>query len=91
MKSPNNIHRQVNRIIADYLTDDCCQLINDTAKKRLYKVRNIEHRYIFNINKSEGFCKDITFKEALTHDFGGMYNAYISNSKLYPRQIYAGY
>lgn len=57
MKSYINIYQQVNRIIADYLTDDCCQPINNIAKNRIHKVRNIENRYIFNINKSEGFAR----------------------------------
>lgn len=91
MKSYINIYQQVNRIIADYLTDDCCQPVNEVTKNRIHKVRNIENRYIFNINKSEGFCKDITFAEACAHDFGGIYHVYVNESKLYPRMIYAGY
>lgn len=88
MKSYSDIEKQVNRIFVNYLVDEYSQPINETAQQRIYKVRDIQHRYTFNINKSEGFCAGIGWAEAQRVDYGAIYHIYKSASKQYPREIY---
>lgn len=88
-KSYSDIEKQVNRIFVNYLVDEYSQPINETAQQRIYKVRDIQHRYTFNINKSEGFCSCITWEYAKANCYGGIVYPYGSVTKKYPREIYA--
>ena len=88
MKSYSDIEKQVNRILVNYLVDEYSQPINETAQQRICKVRDIQHRYTFNINRAEGFCDGVTWDEAKARFYGIVY-PYGSVTKKYPREIYA--
>lgn len=89
MKSYNDIEKQVNRIIAVYLIDECSQPRSERHAAIIRKVRDIQHRYTFNINRAEGFCAGVEREEAQHVDHGAIYHTYKSASKRYPREIYA--
>lgn len=88
MKSYNDIEKQVNRIIAAYLIDECSQPHNQRHAAIIRKLRDIQHRYTFNINHAEGFCISMEWAEAQRVDHGAIYHVYESASKRYPREIY---
>lgn len=84
-KSYNDIEKQVNRML-NYMLDSLGYGYNDPrsedynliASSRQEYIRRTQHSYISNINKSEGLYPD-------------MYHVYKSESKRYPRKVYAGY
>lgn len=88
-KSYNDIEKQVNRIFADYLIDEHNQPISETAQERIYKVRDIQHRYTYNINRAEGYCEWLDWETARALCHSGIIFAYRSETKKYPREIYA--
>lgn len=89
MKSYSDIEKQVNRIFVNYLVDEYSQPINETAQQRIYKVRDIQYLYTFNINRAEGFCSCITWEYAKANCYGGIVYPYGSVTKKYTREIYA--
>lgn len=100
MKSYNDINKQVNRIITSYLVDEYSQPHSDRHAAIVRKVRDIQHRYTFNINRAEGFCtfieldggtRRMSWAEAKRIDYGAIYHVYKSEVKRYPRRVYAGY
>lgn len=88
MKSYNDIEKQVNRIIAVHLVDEYSQPRSERHAAIIRKVRDIQRRYTFNINRAEGFCAGIGWAEAQRVDYGAIYHVYKSTSKQYPREIY---
>lgn len=88
MKSYNDIEKQVNRIIAVHLVDEYSQPRSERHAAIIRKVRDIQHRYTFNINRAEGFCDGVTWDEAKARFYGIVY-PYGSVTKKYPREIYA--
>lgn len=84
-KSYNDIEKQVNRMLNYMLyclgygyNNPHSDKYNIVASCRLKYIRKIQRAYISNINKSEGLYPD-------------MYHVYKSESKQYPRKVYAGY
>ena len=75
-KSYNDIEKQVNRML-NFMLDSLGYGYSD-ASSRLEYIRRTQHSYISNINKSEGLYPD-------------MYCVHKSESKQYPRKVYAGY
>lgn len=99
-KSYSDIEKQVNRIITGYLVDEYSQPHSERHAAIIRKVRAIQRRYTFNINRAEGFCTFIeidgsahamAFATAERINYGAMHHVYKSASKRYTRRIYAGY
>lgn len=91
------MERQSNRIITAYLVDEYSQPHSDRHAAIVRKVRNIQHRYTFNINRAEGFCTFIdidgsthkmAWAEAERINYGAIYRPYKSATKQYPREVY---
>lgn len=88
MKSYNDIEKQVNLIITVYLVNEYSQPHSERHAAIVRKLRDIQHRYTFNINCAEGFGIGMDWAEAQRVDHGAIYHVYKSASKRYPREIY---